>query len=93
VTFDLAQPTGHRAEFPVGSRVVICTKWEDFHPFCKWMDTGVVVRHADRDYLGVIVRLDKPYRCRHGSSEHVVEEFNFTPRNLRLRAGEGVDRG
>lgn len=74
---------GDRASRPVGVRVSIETPMADHH-FFHVGETGVVVRHANRDYLGVIVRLDQPFRCNHGHYEHLVEEFNFSARDLEI---------
>ena len=75
---------GKRSDFPVGSRVSIQTDFEDFHPF-RIGETATVVRHGSHsDYLGVIVRLDRPFTCDHGTYRHVVEEFNFSARDLEM---------
>ena len=71
---------GDPSTWPIGSRVVVPGA-EDMH-FFRRGSTGVVVRHADRRYLGVIVELDDPYICDHGHYQHEVREFNFSARNL-----------
>lgn len=71
---------GDPAVFPVGSRVRV-PQSEDHH-FFRLGETGTVVRHADRKYLGVIVELDHPFLCDHGSYRHEVREFNFNARDL-----------
>lgn len=75
---DPGKPSSH----PIGSRVSIQTPMEDHH-FFRVGETGTVVRHADRDYLGVIVRLDTRIRCDHGTYRHDIDEFNFSARDLR----------
>ena len=72
---------GDPAAFPVGSRVSIQTAMEDHH-FFRIGETGTVVRHANRAYLGVIVGLDRPFTCDHGHYRHEVREFNFSARDL-----------
>ena len=85
--FDLAGEPGDPTDFPVGTRVALPTM-EDFHFFGGM--TGHVVRHTGRAYLGVVVRLDKPYRCNHvGDREHVIEEFGFNAANLRRKGPKG----
>ena len=81
--FDAMCDTGDPASFPLGSRVLL-PDIEDFHFFHG--QRGEVVRHAGRAYLGVIVRLDRPFRCDHGHFQHVIEEFNFSAASLRLEA-------
>ena len=71
---------GNPQDFPIGTRVIIPT-FEDHH-FFKSGSTGIVIRHADHPYLGVIVKLDQPFMCNHGHYEHKVEEFNFNARDL-----------
>ncbi len=71
---------GDPSAFPVGTRVTV-PQFEDMHFFAKG-ETGIVVRHADRRYLGVIVQLDHPFICDHGHHQHEVREFNFNARDL-----------
>lgn len=77
VVIDPGDPAG----FPIGTRVVV-PEMEDMH-FFRLGSTGVVSRHGDRRYLGVIVDLDEPFICDHGHYQHEVHEFNFNARNLR----------
>jgi hypothetical protein len=74
-------PDGDFAAYPVGTRVVITSPMVDHHFFRR--EAGTVVRNRGR-YLGVIVALDQPFRCDHGHYEHLVDEFNFNPRDLAI---------
>ena len=74
------QDPGDPQQWPLGSRVIV-PEFEDMH-FFRPGAMGTVVRHADHRYLGVIVRLDRPFTCSHGHYEHFVEEFNFSAATL-----------
>lgn len=67
-------------KFPVGTRVRITCKWQDFNAF--FGETGKVVRNAHR-YLHIIVRFDEP---RHFVDGTVQYEFGFEPDDLEILA-------
>ena len=72
--FDVFSEPGDPTQFPVGTRVVL-PPTSDFHFF---RGTGTVVSHRERHHLGVVVLLDRPFMCQHGTAKpHEMREVGF----------------
>lgn len=69
----------HRAaaDFPVGTRVRVVCKMQDW-AFFRGTETGEVIRNGNR-YLSIIVRFDEPMHYEDG---HIRTEHGFEPSDL-----------
>ncbi len=66
-------------DFPVGTKVKVITPMEDFTAFNG--DTGEVIHNKGR-YLGISVKLDKPFSIRYADGITKITSFNFNPKSL-----------
>ena len=67
-------------DFPIGTKVKVICKCQDFHFFNG--ETGVI-EGSQNDYLGLIVRFDKPLEFDTHTGKGVKETFNFGPDDLK----------
>ncbi len=69
-------------DFPIGTRVKIITRYEDFTFF--YGETGKVIKNSG-NYLGISVRFDKPRHYKDGS---ILTGFYFNPQSLYINSKE-----
>ena len=65
-------------DFPVGTHVEVITPCCDFNFF--YNERGTVIQNSG-EYLGIIVKFDKPREFEDGS---VQIDFNFNPPHLKI---------
>jgi hypothetical protein len=66
-------------KFPIGSRVQVTTRMQDFH-FFSGKETGIVIRN-NNEYLSIIVAFDEPMQYEGG---YIQYRFNFNADDLKL---------